>query len=126
MCIYVHSTVCRYSTVPYIPNIHNVFANIGHRFGQHSGLNENSGRNSTTLVCEFAFRVYLMFSKVGKNFNYQQILTKTVICGKKLGRPTKKKLAASLKRRKWGLGIPIHMRMIFVLNTMSYLWKNTN
>ena len=63
MCIYAH--VARTIPHPDMPNIHNIFANVGHRFGHQSGLDESSGRKSTTFRLRIAFRVYLMFSKIG-------------------------------------------------------------
>ena len=47
-----------------------MLANIGHRFGHQSGLDESSERNSTTFLHAIAFRVYLVFSKTGKNIEY--------------------------------------------------------
>ena len=44
---------------------------IGHRFGQ----DESSGQNPAAILNGFAFRVYLMFSKICKNTTYWQILT---------------------------------------------------
>ena len=38
------------------PSVHNMSTNVGHRFGHPSGLDESSGRNSTT-----ARYGYLMF-----------------------------------------------------------------
>ena len=63
---YVRSTVCRYSTryAIYTPYL---LTSIGHRFGHQSGLDESSGRNSTTCLHGIAFRVYLVFSKIDKN-----------------------------------------------------------
>ena len=57
-------------TVPDMLNIHNTLTVIGHRFRHQSGLDESSGGTSTTSLHESAFRVYLMFSKIGKNTQY--------------------------------------------------------
>ena len=40
-----------------------------HRFGHQSGWNESSGRNSTILENGFAFRVYVVVSRICKNTN---------------------------------------------------------
>ena len=53
-------------TVPYIPNIDNILAH-GHRFGHQSGLDEGARQKSAAMLNAFAFRVYVVFSKVGKN-----------------------------------------------------------
>ena len=50
--------------VPNMQNMHNMLANVGHRVGHQTGLDENSGRNSTTFLNGFAFRGYLVFSKI--------------------------------------------------------------
>ena len=52
------------------PNILNLLRTNGHRFGHPSGLDESSGRNSTTFRHRIAFRVYLVFSKISKNPTY--------------------------------------------------------
>ena len=36
----------------------------------------------------------------------------------------KKVPAASLKRRKWGLGLPIHINMLFIVMNMSFMLIN--
>ena len=74
-------------TVRDTPNIFNIFINIGHRFGQQSGLYKNSRRNSTAFRHRNAFRVYLVFSKKGKNTKYDQksmFATKTDLFEKKV------------------------------------------
>ena len=53
-----------------IPNLDKILTNIGHRFVHQSGLDESSGQRSTILRLRIAFRVYLMFSKIGKNTKY--------------------------------------------------------
>ena len=42
-------------TVPGMPSIHNILTNSGHRFGHKSGLDETSGRISTTFLHGIAF-----------------------------------------------------------------------
>ena len=64
---YVLRTVGRCST-----NIHffgKILTNIGHRFVHQSGLDENSGQTSTFVRQGIVFRVYLMFSQIGKTQN---------------------------------------------------------
>ena len=48
-------------TIPDLPNIHNMLTIPGHRFRHPSGLDESSGRNSTTSLHGIAFLVYLVF-----------------------------------------------------------------
>ena len=57
-------------TVPYMPNINNIWTNIGHRSGHQSGLHENEGRNSITFLYGSAVRVYLVFYKKMKSTQY--------------------------------------------------------
>ena len=63
------STACRYST-RYTKNIHQILKSIGHRFVYQSGLDESPGQKSTKFRLRIEFRVYLMFSQVGKNTTY--------------------------------------------------------
>ena len=62
-------------TVPDIPNIHKILTNIGHRFVHQSGLDESPGQKSTICLHRIAFRVYLLFSRMGKNRKYYKRLT---------------------------------------------------
>ena len=99
-----------------------ILTNIGHRVGHQSGLYESSGRNSTIFLHGIAFRVYLVFSKIGKHSTHWQTLPKTYIYQKgmwffKNGQLT---FAASLKRRKWGLGLPIHIQVLSVFIGIDY------
>ena len=79
MCIQMYWSLCldyriamprisdpyaRYAKYMYI---YTMLTNIGYRFVHQSGLDESSGRKSTTFLHGFAFRVYLMFSEIGKN-----------------------------------------------------------
>ena len=70
----IYVLVCWYLdfvvTVPDMPNIHDMLTNIGHRVGHQSGLDERSGRSSTTFLYGTAFRVYFMFSKIGRSSTY--------------------------------------------------------
>ena len=50
-------------TVPDMPNMHIILTLLGHRFGHQLGLDESSGRNSTTFLHGIAFRVYEFFPK---------------------------------------------------------------
>ena len=63
--------------VPDVQNIHNILKTIAHRVGQQSGLDESSGRKSTIFPHGIAFRIYLTFSKIGKNIDYSQLSTYT-------------------------------------------------
>ena len=54
----------------FVSHIDNILTNIGHRFVHQSGLEQSSGRNSTFFRLRIAFRVYLMFSEIGKNTKY--------------------------------------------------------
>ena len=72
---------CRIS-MPDMPNIQTILTNIGHRFVHQSGLDESSGGFTTTFRHGIAFRVYFMFSKIGKNHKYYKMLTKHMICDK--------------------------------------------
>ena len=56
--------------VPDIPNIHKILTNMGHGFVHQSGLDESSGQKPTIVLHRIAFRVYLMFSRIGKNTKY--------------------------------------------------------
>ena len=69
MYIYVHfyRLLCLTYAVPYVgtlsnvpdmPNIHNIWVHIGHRFGHQAGLDKSSGRNSTTFVYGIEFQVF--------------------------------------------------------------------
>ena len=55
---YAVQYVCRYNTN--MPNIQNVLTNIGHRLGHQSGLDESSGRISTTFLYGIEFRVHFV------------------------------------------------------------------
>ena len=100
----------------YIP----IYIYIGHRFVHQSGLDESSGQKSTTFRYRTAFRVYLMFSQIGKNTKYWQIFAKIVISTRACRFSKNKAPAASLKRRKWGLGLPIHAKMSWILVNLLY------
>ena len=43
---------------------------------------------------------------------------------KHVGCQTKKTPAASLKRRKWGLGLPIHMKNLSILMNMPFIKRD--
>ena len=61
-CCWVATYAAPYvGTVPDIPNTHKMSTNIGHRFVHQSGLDETSGRNSTT----FRHRKIMLHSRVG-------------------------------------------------------------
>ena len=84
-----------------------------------SGLDESSGRNSTTFVNCFAFRVHLMFCWVNLIITYYK---KWMFLSNKMGcsrnsmlQQNKTTPAASLFSRKQGLGIPLHVKMSCVL-----------
>ena len=71
---YVHIYI--YICVDYIclilTSIDKILTNIGHRFVHQSGLDESSGRNSTSFRHRNAFRVYSVFSKIGGNCQYDK------------------------------------------------------
>ena len=48
------------------------------------------------------------------------MLTKTVILKKGVSVNKQKVPAASLQRRKWGLGLPIHIKMLSILSNILY------
>ena len=75
MCIYAYMHISAYiyiligvdlGTVPDTPNIRKMFTNIAHRFVHQSGLDESSGRNSTTFRHRIAFRVHFVVSKISR------------------------------------------------------------
>ena len=49
-------------------------ANIGHRVGHQSGVDESSGKNAAAILNVFAFHVYLVFSEIGNSTTHLQIL----------------------------------------------------
>ena len=72
---------------------HNILTIIGHCIRHQPGLDESSGRDSTTFLHGIAFRFYLVFSKVGKTLNWAKnaktdtfpkgmLSKKTNACGK--------------------------------------------
>ena len=76
--VYVRSTICRYSAM-YTKYTKYILTNIGHRLGHQSGLDESSGQHEFSRYLHgFAFRVYVVFSKSGKNIRYSQMSTKTL------------------------------------------------
>ena len=56
--------------IPDILHIRRILTNIGHRSVHQSGLDESSGRNPTIIRDGVAFRVYFMFSQIGKGTTY--------------------------------------------------------
>ena len=107
-------------------NIPNILTIVGYRFGHPSGLDESSGWNSTAFLHGVEFRVYLLLSKIFKNMTHCQLLTETHLFEK--GMPfvfVFKAPEASLKRRKWGMGTPIHMKMSWkdlIDNLQQYIY----
>ena len=95
-----------------------MLTNIGHRFGHQSGLYRSSGQNSAAILIAYWFRVYLVFSKYAQTINIRQ---NTDCCqkGPCLEKGTSffknNKTVASLFSRKQGLGVPIIIKMQFVL-----------
>ena len=53
-------------TVPDLPNTNIILSNIGHRVGHQSGLDASSGQKISTRLHGIPFRIYFMFSKIGK------------------------------------------------------------
>ena len=53
-------------------NLYNILTSIEHRFGHQSGLDESSGRKSTTLPNEIALRVYVVCRKYVKTQHVQK------------------------------------------------------
>ena len=92
-------------------NIHNTLPLIGHGVGHQSDLDESSRLNSPTFLHEISFRAYLVLSTSKAHIDK---LKKTDPCQKGMFVFKTKALATSLKRRWWGLGIHIHMKMIFI------------
>ena len=97
---------------------------IGHRFGHQSGQDESSGQNSAAILIAYSFRVYLVFSKICINTKHQShkhIFVNNKHVWKKTRRFSKEKApAASLFSRKQGLGVPIHVKMSFILTNIYY------
>ena len=60
----VRSTVSKLYVQYQICRTHNILIIIGHRFGHRSGLDESSGRNSTTILHGIAFPFCLVFSEI--------------------------------------------------------------
>ena len=96
---------------------------IGHSVGHQSWLDEfwTSDRSSTTFPYGIAIRMYLVFLKIALNTNGYQLLTETnhlpqnMACSFSGGKTP----AASLQRRKWDLGIPIHKKMSPMINMFT-------
>ena len=58
--------------------------------------------------CLFSSKYNARYSQILSVFYQHRHSKKTVVCSRE-----EKKPAASLKRRKWGLGTPIHIKMIY-------------
>ena len=89
-----------------------------HRLGHQSGLDESSGRNSATFLHGIVFPVYLVFSKINISIEYDKNVWAKIWLSWKMHvsvQAKKEALVASLKRRKWGLGLPIHIEILLVL-----------
>ena len=100
MCVCVYIFIYTYAfrmvvsrtiyAVPYVDAVPDIpiytilyfLTNVGHRVGHQSGLDESSGQIPAAILNVFAFRVYLVFSNIGKNIKHGQILTETVISNK--------------------------------------------
>ena len=100
-----------------MPNIYDTLTIIGHRFGHQSGLDKSSGRNSTVCLHGIVSRIYLMFSQIAKTQVITEYEQKQTNKSKKACRFPNKTIqpVASLELCKWGLGIPIHIKMLFIL-----------
>ena len=55
--------IYKYFIIPDMPNIHNIFAIIGHRFGHQSRLDESSRQKTTISLHQNASRAFLVFFK---------------------------------------------------------------
>ena len=128
VCMYVRSTVGRYSTryASCIQSIDNYWTSFGHQ----SCLDESSGQNSIAFLHGIAFRTYLVFSKTFKTLHItrNKLLQKRTFSkrGMLLTFPTNRVFAASLKRRKWGSGIQIHIEITFILTNMQFIESRIN
>ena len=76
-------------------------------------------------------RIETTFSKYCKILiKYEQILTisdhNRPFSKRHVLEQQTKALAASLKRREWGFGIPIHTKMLLILINMFFIWININ
>ena len=95
-------------------NIHNCWTSFSPPSGSKWKLKTKSDHFSTLI----AFRVYLMFSKISimiKHHNKFTSLSKTYIF-ENTDDCFQKNYAANLKRCKWVLGVPMHVKMTFTLN----------
>ena len=87
-----------------------------HRFGHHSGLDESSGRNSTTILHGIVFPVYLMLSKISIITEYE---TKNVVSDN--NKPFRKnacRFGENVPRGKHLsgiLGVPIHIKLLLII-----------
>ena len=104
-----------------MPSIHKILTIIGHRFDHLLGLDESSGLNSTTILHGNAFPIYLVLRK---KKHHHQLWLQIVVLDKNTFLPKgvfvfkKKTPAASLKRRKCCLGLPIHTKLLLILRNI--------
>ena len=100
--------------MPDMPNVNNMAIIIGHRFGQQPSLDKSSRRNSTIFCMQFSYASMVRFPKyvntLDENNDFQQMSFLKRAC---LEHTHTKENApvASLKRRKWGLGIATHKKI---------------
>ena len=57
-----------------VPNMYNILIIIGHRFGHQSGLDETSGRFSTTILHGTAFPIDLVLNRKTNKHNHNKRL----------------------------------------------------
>ena len=72
------------------------------------------------------FRVYLVVSKIGKHLEHQHILTRTYFVDKGVSFSKTEVPAASLERRRWGLGISKHTQIQIISIDMSFIATDMN